>query len=523
MSSEQSKNQKQVERSQLTEAEIKTMFIQGDRNLKQGNYSKAVEIFEQLEQEIDINSSDYFNIQRGLVKAYQGNDQKELAIALCQQMALSQATATSIWGQKFLEQLAPEVAQVITNSLSSLSKEKLLDQPEKLPSIKLKTLAEFKSYCQEHLLEDLKEFERKRQQTWMTILASGFICFVVPILIFLVIRQSSNFYLLQLFQLNAWILVIVGFCWIFFCQGCIQVYGLGFKRKIIQKIVDFIDENQQLTYASQLLLENKRQTAIAFTQSQLFQSDQEEPDLLEQEDCVYGTIAGVNIFFAEICVQNYTENHDWVEISNLNKLQEKLNLDNFIVNFLIQGFIFLLQLFSLITFLLFKAIDNSDNNKLEQYFKLNQDKDKKNIFRGLFFTAQFPKHFPGHTIVIPNQIQTKFNPLNYWRGEIVKLEDPEFNQLFCVYSSDQIEARYILSTNLMNRLVEFSKKAKRKVYLSFVEGKIYIAIKYNHNLFEPKLWQSMLSFAPLKEYFENLQLMISIVEELKLNRYIWTK
>jgi hypothetical protein len=75
----------------------------------------------------------------------------------------------------------------------------------------------------------------------------------------------------------------------------------------------------------------------------------------------------------------------------------------------------------------------------------------------------------------------------------------------------------------MSRLVEFAKKAKQKVHLSFVAGKIYIAIKYNHNLFEPKLFQSMLSFAPLKEYFENFQLMIGIVQELNLNRNIWMK
>jgi tetratricopeptide (TPR) repeat protein len=51
----------------------------------------------------------------------------------------------------------------------------------------------------------------------------------------------------------------------------------------------------------------------------------------------------------------------------------------------------------------------------------------------------------------------------------------------------------------------------------------YIAIAYDYNLFEPKLFESMLSFKPLKEYFENFQLMIGVVEDLKLNRSIWSK
>ncbi|WP_082209807.1 hypothetical protein [Fischerella sp. PCC 9605] len=31
----------------------------------------------------------------------------------------------------------------------------------------------------------------------------------------------------------------------------------------------------------------------------------------------------------------------------------------------------------------------------------------------------------------------------------------------------------------------------------------------------------MLSFTPMREYFENIQLMLGIVEDLNLNRRIW--
>ena len=71
--------------------------------------------------------------------------------------------------------------------------------------------------------------------------------------------------------------------------------------------------------------------------------------------------------------------------------------------------------------------------------------------------------------------------------------------------------------------VKFRKKAGRKLYVSFIENKIYIAIEYEEDLFEPKLFQSMLNFSPIREYFENLQLMISIVQDLNLNRRIWSR
>jgi Protein of unknown function (DUF3137) len=73
----------------------------------------------------------------------------------------------------------------------------------------------------------------------------------------------------------------------------------------------------------------------------------------------------------------------------------------------------------------------------------------------------------------------------------------------------------------MAKLVKFRKKAGRNFYISFVENMIYIAIEYPEEIFEPKLFKNMLSLAPMREYFENIQLMLGIVEDLNLNKRIW--
>jgi Protein of unknown function (DUF3137) len=104
---------------------------------------------------------------------------------------------------------------------------------------------------------------------------------------------------------------------------------------------------------------------------------------------------------------------------------------------------------------------------------------------------------------------------------LIKLEDPEFSKYFTVHSQDQVDARYILSTSLMETLVKFRKKVRKNVYISFVENMMYVAVEYPNGLFEPNLYKSMLSFAPLREYFEAMQLMLKLIEELNLNRHIW--
>jgi len=152
------------------------------------------------------------------------------------------------------------------------------------------------------------------------------------------------------------------------------------------------------------------------------------------------------------------------------------------------------------------------------------------IFHGLFFIADFNKNFNGSLVVVPDTAQSllgKFGQtlqsINIFRGRLIKLEDPEFEKLFAVYGDNQVEARYILSTSLMSRITEFKKKTNKKIYLSFLASKIFVAIDYNRDLFEPKIWSQLTDFEPIKEYFRDLTTAIGIVEDLNLNLRIWSK
>jgi len=159
-----------------------------------------------------------------------------------------------------------------------------------------------------------------------------------------------------------------------------------------------------------------------------------------------------------------------------------------------------------------------------------RNRHRYTIFRGLFFVGDFNKNFAGQTIVIPDTAELLFGrigqtlqSLNVFRGQLVKLEDPEFEKDFVVYGSDQIEARYILSTSLMQRMVEFRKKAQRDVYFSFVGSMVFVAISYKRGLFEPRIFRTALDFEPIREHFEDLQLAVGIVDDLNLNTRIWSK
>lgn len=140
------------------------------------------------------------------------------------------------------------------------------------------------------------------------------------------------------------------------------------------------------------------------------------------------------------------------------------------------------------------------------------------VFKGLFFIFDFNKAFEGFTVVLPEKFWS------YRRyGDLVKLEDPEFEEEFVVYSDNQITARYILSPSLMRRLLKFRHELGKKVYLSFVNGRLYMGISIHKNLFEPRVFRTILDFELIQEYFEYMQLGKDIVEELNLNLRIWSK
>ncbi|MGR8941105.1 MAG: DUF3137 domain-containing protein [Gammaproteobacteria bacterium] len=151
------------------------------------------------------------------------------------------------------------------------------------------------------------------------------------------------------------------------------------------------------------------------------------------------------------------------------------------------------------------------------------------VFKGIFFIADFNKHFHGRTYVVPDAgssflgLGKLFEKWSHSRGELVELENPEFEKLFTVYGTDQVEARYILSPSLMARLVNFRHKAQTRVHISFIHSKLFVALSVNKNLFEPHIFSSGVQRGYLQDYFRYLDLVAGIIDDLNLNLRIWGK
>ncbi|MBN1132307.1 MAG: DUF3137 domain-containing protein [Bacteroidales bacterium] len=160
----------------------------------------------------------------------------------------------------------------------------------------------------------------------------------------------------------------------------------------------------------------------------------------------------------------------------------------------------------------------------------SQQNEFTTIFRGLFIVADFNKHFRTRTAVLPDNAERIFGKfgqslqsISSDRGKLIRLEDPLFEKEFCVYGDDQVEARYILTPSLMQRIMAFRQKWKTRIYLSFRDSNVYIAIPLNKNLFEMRPFKTVANYSFMEKNLRFLILLTDIVEDLNLNTRIWTK
>lgn len=171
---------------------------------------------------------------------------------------------------------------------------------------------------------------------------------------------------------------------------------------------------------------------------------------------------------------------------------------------------------------------------LTEYKTVTTDKDGRRketwhtIFKGLFFHADFNKEIKGKTYIEPDTAERLLGKFGQSlqmssKGKLVKLENPEFEKIFAVFGTDQTETRYILTPTIMEALVNIYKKYKRKIHLSFIGSRVYVAMSFNKDLFEPKVFSSGVKYKDIEFMYNLFEINQTIIHELNLNTRIWTK
>lgn len=110
------------------------------------------------------------------------------------------------------------------------------------------------------------------------------------------------------------------------------------------------------------------------------------------------------------------------------------------------------------------------------------------VFDGLaIFLHHGARKFYGHTILTKDKSGLTGAERKKWSGlKRANLVDLEFERLFDVYTSDQVEARYLIDPVIMENIKTlYDEYNGDNLLAAFYEGRVLILISSNENHFEP--------------------------------------
>lgn len=255
--------------------------------------------------------------------------------------------------------------------------------------------------------------------------------------------------------------IITGIVILYRISDDISQYKNRFKREVIGAALTTI--NQSLTFDPKNGISESE-----FINSQLFTT---QPDRYHTEDLIIGKIEKTSFYFAEVHAEYKTETQ-------------------------------------------------TKNGRQVHWH---------DILKGIVFSADFNKNFNGVTVVRPKNFGSSIgawfskNIYSFGDKDVVELENDYFNKHFVTHSTDQVEARYILTPAMMEKIAELNDRSAYCVSLSFINSSVYIAFPLNNNYFEPPVFKTLLKPGLLDEDMNILTFMLMIIKELDLNTRIWTK
>jgi hypothetical protein len=146
------------------------------------------------------------------------------------------------------------------------------------------------------------------------------------------------------------------------------------------------------------------------------------------------------------------------------------------------------------------------------------------VFRGVFLHARFRRTVQdekGEILVLPRHerqfLSKTIKSFTAKGGRQFDRLSQKFMENFVVYATTDANTKGFLSDEMQDAILRYKEKENNEIYISFIANDIYIAIQQEKDLLEPELWQSNVSFELIREYHEDLTMLLSIVMDIDAN------
>ena len=149
------------------------------------------------------------------------------------------------------------------------------------------------------------------------------------------------------------------------------------------------------------------------------------------------------------------------------------------------------------------------------------------IFKGLFFIADFNKNLRSWLTIQPDFAEKNFGwfgrKIQGFSSNLIRLESPDFEKAFVVHGGDQVEARYILTPDMQERLLALRNRYGADIRLFLQNSELNLSIPNPKDWFEPNIRLPANEFSQMQPFINQMCYLFDIVEMLDLNTRIWSK
>ncbi len=162
-------------------------------------------------------------------------------------------------------------------------------------------------------------------------------------------------------------------------------------------------------------------------------------------------------------------------------------------------------------------LSGTDFSALECHMERKIETDKGHrwdtVFRGMVIQIDFHRDFLGRTVVLRDK--GFFNKRQNAGMQKVGLVDPVFEAIFEAYGTDQVEARYLLTPDFMQKLVDLEHSVDGKnIRFGFLNGFLYITLETPDRFEAGSIYKPLMDEARMQRILDEVSALCHVIESV---------
>ncbi len=154
-----------------------------------------------------------------------------------------------------------------------------------------------------------------------------------------------------------------------------------------------------------------------------------------------------------------------------------------------------------------------------QYESNGEHDTTTTYFRGRWIAIDYPKKFNGTVVIIDNSFAYGVKRKEL---EKIQLENPYFNDMFTVRASDIQLGYYLLTPQLVEKIMELKQSTNGNIVACFKNGYLHIFINDKKDSFEPNI-NNVNLMGDIQKFMQDFTLVSGTIDVLDINNSVYAQ